>query len=78
MTLEKLIHELIADAFAAGVEWHTARIDRITAARDGLPVPPWNPEQSYQATLRRIQTRATKEVLQALVHLRRSITELPT
>lgn len=66
MTLEELVNELIAEAFAAGVEWHTARMDRIDAARSGLPLPPWDSTHSYEAMLKRQQLHSLRRLSQVL------------
>lgn len=69
MTLQQIIEQAVADAFAAGAEWYAIVQARQDSAAVGREARAWQQDRRYQLTLRRHQRAATEAVGRELTRL---------
>lgn len=69
MTLQEVIERAVADAFAAGAEWHAIVQARQDSATVGREARAWERDHRYQLTLKRHQRAATEAVGRTLMRL---------
>ena len=69
MTLQQIIEQAVAEAFAAGAEWYAIVQARQDSAAVGREARAWQQDHRYQLSLRRHQRQATEAVGRALTRL---------
>ena len=69
MTLKEVIEQAVADAFAAGAEWHAIVQCRQDSAKVGRQQRQWLQDLRYQQTLRHHQRQAAEAIGRAILRL---------
>ena len=69
MTLKEVIEQAVADAFAAGAEWHAIVQCRQDSAEVGRQQRQWKQDPRYQQALRHHQRQSTEAIGRAIMRL---------
>ena len=69
MTLQEVIEQAVADAFAAGAEWYAIVQARQDSATVGREARAWKQDHRYKLTLKRHQRQATEAVGREITRL---------
>lgn len=69
MTLQQIIEQAVAEAFAAGAEWHAIVQARQDSAEVGRQQRQWLQDLRYQQTLRHHQRQAAEAIGRAILRL---------